>query len=116
MSNDPFYQTADWRLKISPRQLAREPFCRQCGQPAKHADHITPISRGGARRDADNLQSLCHPCHNQKTAIERQGKTWRLQGVFEDGSPRDPSDPWYTGGHSITADQALRPASPIETE
>lgn len=116
MSQDPFYQTADWRLRISPRQLSREPMCRQCGQPAKHADHITPISRGGAKRDPKNLQSLCHTCHNQKTAIERQGKTWHLDGYFEDGSPRDPNHPWYTGGGSITGSTALRPAAPLETE
>ncbi|MFC5387564.1 HNH endonuclease [Aquamicrobium segne] len=110
-----FYDTAEWQ-RIRLRQLRREPMCRQCSQPAQHADHITPISRGGAKRDAANLQSLCHPCHNQKTGLERQGKTWRLMGCDEHGMPRDPSHPWHGGGGSITGSTDATPTPPTQRE
>ena len=39
-----------------------------CVKPRDHAvDHITPKARGGTDHP-DNLQSLCAPCHEAKTA------------------------------------------------
>ncbi|MCO7226001.1 HNH endonuclease [Pleionea sp. CnH1-48] len=38
-------------------------------QAAQTVDHITPKSRGGTD-EPDNLQSLCYPCHDYKTARE----------------------------------------------
>lgn len=32
-----------------------------------HVHHIRPISDGGAALDLDNLQTLCHACHNTIT-------------------------------------------------
>lgn len=43
--------------------------CRQCGQQAKHVDHIVPKRMGGTNVPS-NLQSLCASCHSRKT---RQG-------------------------------------------
>lgn len=65
-----FYNGKDWRA-LSKRQLQREPLCAEClragrVKPAEIADHITPISEGGARYDDENLQSLCKRCHNRK--------------------------------------------------
>jgi 5-methylcytosine-specific restriction enzyme A len=37
---------------------------------ATDVDHIIPLSRGGARLDPENLQSLCRTCHNRKTAVD----------------------------------------------
>jgi 5-methylcytosine-specific restriction protein A len=37
---------------------------------AKVVDHILPIKKGGERFERSNLQSLCVPCHNAKTASE----------------------------------------------
>lgn len=34
------------------------------------ADHIIPIALGGNEFDLENLQTLCHRCHNAKTARE----------------------------------------------
>lgn len=57
---------ATWR-RIRQAHLRAEPQCRECGQPAVLVDHITPLRHGGTN-DPANLQSLCGPCHNRKTA------------------------------------------------
>ncbi|MGL5935136.1 MAG: HNH endonuclease [Cetobacterium sp.] len=60
-------------------QLLSRNCCAQCaakGQRVKNGlefDHITPLSKGGARLDAANVQPLCGPCHRRKTARERLG-------------------------------------------
>jgi len=111
-----FYDTARWQ-KCRRMQLSRSPMCEAClTKPAKHVDHIVPVSRGGDIWRSSNWQSLCQDCHNAKTAAERTGRTWtppKHRGCFPDGSPRDPAHPWYTGtpgGRSITASPALTPA------
>jgi 5-methylcytosine-specific restriction protein A len=49
------------------------PICTHCHQAiATDADHITPISAGGAPYDPLNLQALCAPCHGKKTKSEQQ--------------------------------------------
>ena len=47
--------------------------CRGCGriQPDAHADHIVPVSEGGARYDVANGQTLCASCHGRKTRGEQ---------------------------------------------
>jgi len=64
---NPFYASPEWR-RIRKLQLARQPECRRCGSRQRlHADHIRPISKGGARLDLANLQTLCIRCHAAKT-------------------------------------------------
>lgn len=41
-------------------------------EPAVIVDHVKEIADGGDPYDWDNLQSLCLPCHNRKTAAERR--------------------------------------------
>ena len=43
--------------------------CVDCGRidQANHADHVVPISHGGARYDVANGQTLCVRCHARKT-------------------------------------------------
>lgn len=45
--------------------LAKHPFCRRCGAPAKVVDHIIP-HRGDKAVfwDRANWQPLCTPCHS----------------------------------------------------
>jgi len=72
-----FYGSQRWR-KLAALQLKTEPLCRQCrarGElvPATIADHVIDREDGGADT-LDNLQSLCHRCHNRKHADLRRGK------------------------------------------
>jgi len=57
--------------------LAREPLCRMCSKEnrytlANEVDHIVPLAIGGNRFDSANLQSLCRPCHQEKTREDRR--------------------------------------------
>ena len=69
-----FYQQKPWRT-LRLMILQNEPICRECERAvAQMVDHITPISQGGARLDPENLQPMCHSCHNRKRARERWDK------------------------------------------
>src|SRR5262245_39236077 len=88
-----FYSTANWQV-IRRRQLVRQPLCAGCPGlvEATEVDHIIPIKRGGAKRDPNNLQSLCASCHREKTAAERYGRTWiapKNRGCDENGKPHN---------------------------
>ena len=50
------------------------PLCVVCGAPVEVTDHIVPINQGGQVYALDNLQSLCHPCHNSKSGKETKGR------------------------------------------
>src|SRR5262249_37165947 len=57
------------------------------------ADHVVPISRGGARYDMSNGQGACKPCRARKTAIEDSYFTrWRSRGaqISRNGGPGYP--------------------------
>jgi len=80
-----------WRKVTRPQTLQRFPFCAICKREvSKVADHIIParIVVAACRAERmfpmeklpgfnirENLQGLCHSCHNQKTASE-EGKDW----------------------------------------
>lgn len=59
--------------KIRAYILARDKhLCQPClakqrPTPATQVDHITPKAKGGTD-DEDNLQAICGPCHDAKTA------------------------------------------------
>ena len=95
------YSTHAWQ-KIRNAQLARQPLCEGCDPPAPATmvDHIEPITKGGAKRERGNLQSLCTACHNAKTGAEKAGKRWippKHRGCDEHGVPRDPEHHWHGG-------------------
>jgi 5-methylcytosine-specific restriction protein A len=54
--------------------VRRDPLCRRCEAAGRLTvtalvDHILPIwLRPDLRLDPDNLQGLCKPCHDAKTA------------------------------------------------
>lgn len=61
-----------WRLAVlvaASWQCARcAKICSRKGEA--HADHVVPISQGGARYDVANGQCLCSSCHSKKTVSE----------------------------------------------
>ena len=64
-----FYKSKKWR-ELRGWQLATEPMCRECGGAAQMVDHVRRIRAGGERLRKENLQSLCHECHNSKRGRE----------------------------------------------
>jgi 5-methylcytosine-specific restriction protein A len=69
-----WYALARWR-RLRTIVLARDPVCCDCKRAASTvADHIKP-HRGNLDlfTDLKNLQGLCKPCHDKKTASEDGG-------------------------------------------
>ena len=60
-----------WR-KVRAEVLDRDGWrCRTCGVGGiLEVDHIEPIGTGGRRYDPLNCQTLCRPCHIEKTRLE----------------------------------------------
>ena len=76
---DDFHNSYKWR-KLSKYMLSLHPLCA-CGRPAKVTDHVKRINpknaydtqggRYGEPMEMSNLQTMCHSCHNKKSAKER---------------------------------------------
>lgn len=72
-----FYQSKQWKI-LSKKHKQQNPLCIHCLElsivnPAQVSDHIIEIRDDWDKRlDPTNLQSLCHSCHNTKTAKERR--------------------------------------------
>ncbi len=74
------------------RRLALERDCGLCQVCARagritqatEVDHITPRAKGGTDELA-NLQSICQPCHERKTAADEGWRVRRTIGA--DGWP-----------------------------
>ena len=77
-ADDPFrrfYKLTLWIKQIAPAIRRRDPLCKICGVAASTVvDHIVPArvycAQGGSFWDKKNLQGLCKPCHDRKTATE----------------------------------------------
>jgi hypothetical protein len=70
-----------WRA-LADAYSAENPLCEHCKKaglvtPMTEVDHILPFDGldDPLRLDWDNLQSLCHPCHQQKTAEDQRDTT-----------------------------------------
>lgn len=102
MPNDPFYKSKQWRglcaaVKRRSRGKCEVPGCTAA---AKVVDHILSRNNGGA----DVLHNLRHLCRSHDNAVKEDANGNRrgngkltVTGCFPDGSPRDPSHPWFTG-------------------
>jgi 5-methylcytosine-specific restriction enzyme A len=73
-----FYNSTEW-LKVRQAALARDKYlCVHCLKSnritkADVVDHIIPITVDWCKRlSLDNLQSLCHTCHNRKTTEDKR--------------------------------------------
>lgn len=64
-----------WERRVRPRALVRDGFsCVACGARERlEVDHVVPIAKGGTWT-LDNAQTLCQPCHQEKTARDRRQK------------------------------------------
>lgn len=69
IERNAFYQTGQWR-KLRNMFIKTQPLCIECGSVGQVVDHITPIRLGGDPLDMENLQTLCHRCHNSKSGKE----------------------------------------------
>lgn len=71
-----FYHTTAWAT-LRAAYRSDHPLCEMCLKEnrvteADVVDHIVEIADGGEPLAWDNLQSLCHACHNRKTRQERE--------------------------------------------
>ncbi len=73
------YDNNDGRLRGRKLQAARlriwsaDPHCARCRALVAYPhgfelDHITALHKDGSTNDDDNMQVLCPPCHQVKTA------------------------------------------------
>ncbi|WP_420833893.1 HNH endonuclease [Streptomyces antarcticus] len=62
-----------WDRHVRPRALVRDGFaCVRCGaREYLEVDHILPIAKGGSW-ELENAQTLCQPCHQDKTTRDRR--------------------------------------------
>ena len=65
-------------VKIRAKWFRDHQLCVMCEakgltRPATQLDHIIPLIDGG-KDDESNYQSLCEPCHKDKTAEEARGR------------------------------------------
>lgn len=66
---DKRYKTRRWqRLRLF--MLGQSPVCSACHEaPASVLDHVVPVRHAPDKFwDTSNLQTLCHRCHNKKSA------------------------------------------------
>jgi 5-methylcytosine-specific restriction protein A len=64
---------SSWR-RVRQQKLAASPLCEPCETKgfitrAIEVDHIVPRAEGGTD-EFENLRSICHQCHTDKTAID----------------------------------------------
>lgn len=74
-SNRDVYNTNRWR-KLRAIVLKSSPICIICEKKNRYTsanvvDHIKPINKGGYAWEMSNLQALCAPCHNSKSAKDK---------------------------------------------
>ena len=73
-ANSTFYQSAAWR-KLRGMFIRTNPVCIVCGRTGAVVDHIVRVNDNPDLALAwDNLQTMCHPCHNSKSGREAHGK------------------------------------------
>jgi 5-methylcytosine-specific restriction enzyme A len=91
--------------KVRLLVLRRDKYlCQHCLRQgvitvATDVDHIIALSRGGARLDPANLQSLCRTCHNRKTASDQT-----IQSASSANSCGDRRRPFFQAVFDSSAD------------
>ena len=73
-----FYNSASWRKLRKSVMIKHDWLCANCEREGKYrvadvVDHIIEVKDDwGKRLDSNNLEPLCHTCHNIKTQRERR--------------------------------------------
>ena len=69
----PFYHSHEWRALMRRLKAERGNFCQKCGAGGLiYGDHIVELKDGGAMLDDNNVELLCHACHQRKTAVVKR--------------------------------------------
>ena len=74
--------------RLRAELFARRPLCAECQRQgrvilATQRDHIVPLEEGGQDHE-DNVQGLCAPCHDTKSAAERARGVRRAWGRYRE--------------------------------
>ena len=119
---DQFYAQKHWR-KASVAFRKANPLCVKCAArgrttPAALVDHIVERKDGGADYALDNLQSLCHRCHNSKTHYERARRQQMAakNDVTGDTISSRPNTKEYSSNWDRIYGTANLPKEPIDDE
>lgn len=74
-TQDPRHR--EWRKAVLANARGRCEIRRPgCKVRARDADHIVPVSAGGAEFDPKNGQAACPPCHGWKSSMEGHAARW----------------------------------------
>lgn len=102
----PYYKSPHWRRLRAARLRLDNATCivLGCGKRAVTVDHVIARRAGGTDSIA-NTRSLCDE-HDRAVKELPSGKRRNagkltVRGCFPDGSPRDPSHPWFMGGKGV---------------
>lgn len=78
------YNTAAWK-NLSKNMRIKNPFCEICGEVTDVVDHIIEVKDDDSvGLLEENLQCLCHSCHNSKTArVEGARKAKKLNWFYK---------------------------------
>lgn len=96
-----FYDLRIWRDRLRPQKLRRDPLC-EAHLKRGHAVAATEVDHDDgdtANNAPENLVSMCHNCHSEKT-VRRDGAlgikpgSVRERGCKADGTPTDPNHYW----------------------
>ncbi|UFH59824.1 HNH endonuclease [Sulfurovum mangrovi] len=71
--SDKFYHSRAWKSVREKAMIRDGMMCQECKRHGTHTqfdvvDHIVEIEDGGCKLCIDNLECLCHSCHNKKTS------------------------------------------------
>jgi len=105
---DKRYKTQWWK-GYSESFRRKHPLCAECERnglisAATLVDHIIRVNFGGSFRDPRNHQSMCDPCHRDKSFAERNGLSLPYQ--LNEQSEKIPFD---RGGSVLSQNTPFRP-------